>query len=95
MFAIIAESFSFRTAIVESRPLKGDGSWKEFVRHAKSPELPVVLLEDLAALLGLVFALLGVGLTVLTDDPVWDAIGTLAHRRCCSAGRRRDPRRSR
>ena len=48
-----------------------------FIRHAKAPELPVVLLEDIAALIGLVFALLGVGLTALTDDPLCDGIGTL------------------
>jgi cation diffusion facilitator family transporter len=78
VFAIIAESFSFRTAIRETRPVKGDLSWWGFVRHAKTPELPVVLLEDLAALLGLLFALLGVGLTLVTDEPVWDGVGTLA-----------------
>ena len=78
VFAIIAESFSFRTAIRESRPLKGDISWAAFIRRAKSPELPVVLLEDLAALVGLILALLGVTLTLATDDPVWDGIGTLA-----------------
>ena len=78
LFAICAEGFSFRTAIHESRPLKGRDSWWGFIRHAKVPELPIVLLEDFAALLGLVLALLGVGLAVLTDEPVWDAIGTLA-----------------
>jgi len=77
VFAIIAEAFSFRTAIKESRPLKGKDSWWGFIRHAKVPELPVVLLEDFAALVGLVLALLGVGLAVITGDPVWDAIGTL------------------
>lgn len=77
VFAIIAEMFSFRTAIRESRPLKGTDSWAGFVRRAKSPELPVVLLEDLAALVGLVLALLGVTLTLVTGDPVWDGIGTL------------------
>jgi cation diffusion facilitator family transporter len=77
VFAIIAETFSFRTAIHESRPLKGSDSWVGFVRRAKSPELPVVLLEDLAALVGLVLALLGVGLVLVTDDPVWDGVGTL------------------
>lgn len=78
VFAIIAETFSFRTAIRESRAVKGGHSWVGFVRHAKSPELPVVLLEDLAALVGLVLALLGVSLTSLTDDPVWDGVGTLS-----------------
>ena len=78
VLAIIAESFSFRTAIRESRPLKGSQSWWGFIRHAKSPELPVVLLEDLAALLGLVLALAGISLTVLTGEPRWDAVGTLS-----------------
>jgi cation diffusion facilitator family transporter len=75
--AIGLEALSFRTAIVESRPLKGDGTWWQFIRQAKSPELPVVLLEDAGALLGLILALGGVGLSVLTGDSVWDAVGTL------------------
>ena len=76
--AIVLETLSFRTAIRESNLLRGESSWVQFVRHAKIPELPVVLLEDLAALIGLVLALAGVGLAVLTDDPVWDACGSLA-----------------
>ncbi|MGH3928356.1 MAG: cation diffusion facilitator family transporter, partial [Pseudonocardiaceae bacterium] len=75
--AIVLETLSFRTAIRESRPLKGDGSWWQFIRQAKTPELPVVLLEDAGALLGLILALGGVGMTVLTGDSVWDAIGTM------------------
>jgi cation diffusion facilitator family transporter len=74
--AIGLESFSFRTAIRESNHTRGKRTWVEFVRTSKSPELPVVLLEDLAALVGLFFALLGVGLTMLTDDGHWDAVGT-------------------
>jgi divalent metal cation (Fe/Co/Zn/Cd) transporter len=74
--AIGLETYSFRTAMVESRPLKGSGTWWQFIRHSRNPELPVVLLEDTGALLGLVFALLGVGLTVLTGNPIWDGIGT-------------------
>ncbi|MFV0135650.1 cation diffusion facilitator family transporter [Streptomyces sp. HMX87] len=77
VFAIIAETLSFRTAIQESNALRGDKSWKEFVRHAKAPELPVVLLEDLGALVGLILALGGVGLALLTGNGVWDGIGTL------------------
>ncbi|MER5477176.1 cation diffusion facilitator family transporter [Streptomyces sp. NPDC002734] len=77
VFAIIAEGFSFRTAIKESNGLRGGLSWTQFVRRAKAPELPVVLLEDLGALVGLVLALGGVGLAVLTGDGVWDGIGTL------------------
>ncbi len=74
--AIGMESFSLRTAIVESNRVRGDRSWVEFVRTAKAPELPVVLLEDIGALLGLVFALFGVSLTLATDDGRWDAVGT-------------------
>jgi cation diffusion facilitator family transporter len=74
--AIIAEIFSFRTAIIESNHVRGNESWVSFVRNAKQPELPVILLEDLGALLGLVFALFGVSLTLITGDGVWDAVGT-------------------
>ncbi|HYI51181.1 MAG TPA: cation diffusion facilitator family transporter [Microbacterium sp.] len=76
--AIVLESFSLRTAIRESNLVRGKGqSWVSFVRHSKAPELPVVLLEDIAALIGLVFALLGVGLTAITGNSLFDAIGTL------------------
>ena len=75
--AIALEGYSFRTAIVESRPLKGSGSWWRFIRRSRNPELPVVLLEDTGALIGLVFALIGVGLSVLTDNAVWDGVGTV------------------
>lgn len=77
VFAIIAEGFSFRTAIKESNVTRGKLSWNEFIRRAKAPELPVVLLEDFGALIGLVLALLGVGLAIATDNGVWDGIGTL------------------
>ena len=72
--AIIAESFSFRTAITESNPLRGKQSWVKFVRNAKQPELPVILLEDFGALVGLVFALFGVGLTLITGNGIWDGL---------------------
>ena len=75
--AVGLESFSLRTAVHESRPHKGQDSWPEFIRHAKVPELPVLLLEDVAALIGLVLALLGVGLSTLTHQAVWDGVGTL------------------
>lgn len=74
--AIIAESFSFRTAIRESAAVKGAQSWPRFIKTSKSPELPVILLEDLAALVGLILALFGVGLTLLTHDGIWDVVGT-------------------
>jgi cation diffusion facilitator family transporter len=78
VFAIIAESFSFKTAIQEARPHKGSASWGQFIQRAKAPELPVVLLEDFAALIGLILALVGVSLAIVTGDPVWDGIGTLS-----------------
>lgn len=75
--AIVMEGLSFRTAVGEARTLKGtDVGWVEFVRRAKAPELPVILLEDFAALIGLVLALLGVGLALLTGNAVFDAAGT-------------------
>ncbi|WP_026820708.1 cation diffusion facilitator family transporter [Arthrobacter castelli] len=74
--AIIAESFSIRTAIIETNKVRGERGWVEFIRTAKSPELPVILLEDFGALLGLVFALCGVSLTLMTGDSIWDAAGT-------------------
>jgi len=79
LVAIGLETFSFRTAIKESNHVRSkETSWVEFIRRAKAPELPVVLLEDFAALVGLALALFGVGLTLITDDGVWDGIGTLA-----------------
>lgn len=78
VIAIGLEIYSFRTAIKESRPLKGNASWWRFIRNSRSPELPVVLLEDAGALIGLVLALFGVGLTVVTGDAIWDGVGTLA-----------------
>ena len=77
MVAIGLESFSLRTAINEATEVRGSQGWWEFIRHAKGPELPVVLLEDTGALLGLVFALTGVGLGALTDNARWDALGSL------------------
>jgi len=76
--AIVMEGFSFRTAIAESNQVRGNRSWPEFIRTARAPELPVILLEDFAALVGLVLALFGVGMTLLTDDGHWDAVGTAA-----------------
>lgn len=76
--AIVLESFSLRTAVIEANKARGDQSMISFIRHAKQPELPVILLEDIAALLGLVFAFAGVGLSLLTGNVIWDAIGTIA-----------------
>jgi len=76
LVAIVLETFSFRTAIIESNRVRGNRSWVGFIRTAKAPELPVVLLEDFAALLGLVFAMFGVSMTLATGNGTWDAAGT-------------------
>jgi cation diffusion facilitator family transporter len=76
--ALVLESFSLRTAVKAASPLRKGHSWVEFIRRAKSPELPVVLLEDLGALVGLAFALTGVTLAVVTDEPRFDGAATLA-----------------
>jgi cation diffusion facilitator family transporter len=78
--AAAAEGFSFRTAIAESQQTKGRRPWRSFIRfirRAKAPEIPAVLLEDSAALAGLVFALCAVGLTTITGNPRWDGVGSL------------------
>jgi cation diffusion facilitator family transporter len=78
IFALVLEGLSFRTAVKESNPERGDRSWAAFIRRAKAPELPVVLLEDFAALIGLVLALIGVTLAVVTGDGAWDGAGSMA-----------------
>ena len=75
---IVLESFSLRTAIIESNKVRGNWSWAQFVKKSRSPELPVILLEDLGALLGLIFALIGVSMTLMTGNGLWDAAGTAA-----------------
>ncbi|MBC8365647.1 MAG: cation diffusion facilitator family transporter [Actinobacteria bacterium] len=77
LMAIVLEGWSFRTAVIESNRLRGPTSWGHFVRHTKHPELPVVLLEDLGALVGLVIALVAVTLAEVTGEPRWDGAGTL------------------
>lgn len=77
LFAIVLETFSFRTAIVEANKIRDDAGWWQFIRRSKNPELPVVLLEDLGAEVGLLIALSAVTATLVTDDPIYDGIGTL------------------
>ncbi|MEU8798370.1 cation diffusion facilitator family transporter [Spirillospora sp. NPDC048819] len=78
LVAIALESAALRTAVKESNRSRGRAGWVQFIRRSKSPELPVILLEDTGALVGLLFALGGVGLTLITGDGVWDGIGTAA-----------------
>jgi cation diffusion facilitator family transporter len=82
-FAVLAlsavlEAFSLRTGIAEANRVRGSRGWGSFIRRTKAPELPVVLVEDMAALIGLAFAFAGVGLAVLTGDGRWDGAGSLA-----------------
>lgn len=77
LVAMILEGFSLATATRESRPFKQQASWWAFIRNSRNPELPVVLLEDSGALIGLLLAFAGVGLTMVTGNPIWDGIGTL------------------
>jgi cation diffusion facilitator family transporter len=82
-FAVLAlsavlEAFSLRTGITEANRVRGGRNWGSFIRRTKAPELPVVLVEDLAALIGLAFAFAGIGLSVLTGDGRWDGAGSLA-----------------
>ncbi len=76
--AVVMESFSLRTAVRESSEERAGENWLVFIRHAKAPELPAILLEDMAALTGLLLATAGVALTVITGDEAWDGAGSLA-----------------
>jgi cation diffusion facilitator family transporter len=78
VLGILLEGYSFRTAIKESNLTRGDQSWVSYIRRARAPELPVVILEDFAALIGLVIALICVALAVITGDGVWDGVGSIA-----------------
>jgi hypothetical protein len=76
LVAIVLEGLALRTAVLESNRVRGSRSWARFIRTAKAPELPVILLEDLGALCGLVFALIGVTMTLVPGEGRWDAGGT-------------------
>ena len=78
LVAIALETYSLRTAVKESNHVRGDQSWWSFIRRAKVPELPVVLLEDLGAEIGLILALTGIGLAEVTGNARFDAVGTMA-----------------
>jgi cation diffusion facilitator family transporter len=77
LVALVLEALSFRTAVQETAKVRGGTTWVGFVRHSRIPELPIVLLEDLAALVGLVLALLGISLTLITGDGTYDGIATI------------------
>lgn len=79
IFAVALESYSLRTAVKEANHVRPkDRSWWWFIRNAKSPELPVVLLEDVGAETGLLLALGGLTMAEVTNDPRWDAVGSMS-----------------
>ena len=77
LFAIAAESVSMRACLQEVRKARGSRTVWQWFRESRQAELVVIFGEDLAALLGLMFALAAIGLAVATGNPVWDAIGTI------------------
>jgi cation diffusion facilitator family transporter len=77
LVAMVLEGYALRTAVREANRSRGRRGWLQFVRRARAPELPVILLEDTGALTGLLFALLGVGLSELTGNGVYDGIATV------------------
>jgi cation diffusion facilitator family transporter len=78
ILSIGLESYSLRTAVKEAEHVRGGRSWWQFIRTAKAPELPVVLLEDVGAETGLLFALFGLTMAEITGNPRWDAVGSIA-----------------
>ncbi|WNM26716.1 cation diffusion facilitator family transporter [Demequina capsici] len=76
LIAICLEGMSFRTAMKESAKIRGNVGWAKFIQRSRSPEPPVILLEDFGALVGLAFALFGVSMTLITGNGLWDAAGT-------------------
>ncbi len=77
MVALALESFSLATAVKESKKVKGDDSWWQFIRHTHEPSLIVVIMEDSGALIGLVLALIGVSVSWATGNHLWDGVGAL------------------
>ena len=75
---LLLEGWSFRTAVMEAQHAKKTASWWQFIRKSRSPELPVIILEDFGALVGLLLALIGVVASLLTNNTIFDSIATLA-----------------
>jgi divalent metal cation (Fe/Co/Zn/Cd) transporter len=78
LLAVAMEAYALRTAVIEANRVRGTMSLRRFVRESRSPEIPVILLEDTGAICGLVFALFGVSMTIATGDGRWDAVGSAA-----------------
>lgn len=77
VFAILLEAYSLSTAVKEANKSRGKRSMLKFVRESRQPELPVILLEDIGAMVGLVLALIGVSAAIVTGNGVWDGLGSM------------------
>ena len=75
---IVFEGYAFYTAVTTSIDVKGRRTWWQFIRTSRVPELTVVLLEDLGALIGLFIAMGAIAMVTITGDPIWDGIGTVS-----------------
>ncbi|HTO01854.1 MAG TPA: cation diffusion facilitator family transporter [Microthrixaceae bacterium] len=76
--ALVMESLALRTALHEAAHVRGKTSLREFIRVSRSPEIPVIVMEDSAAIVGLLFGLFGVSMTLATHNGRWDAVGSAA-----------------
>jgi cation diffusion facilitator family transporter len=76
--AAALDGWSLRTTIRTGRPAKGSLSWRQLVRLTKAPEIIVIFLEDLGALIGIGIAFVGVALATFTGDGTWDALASIA-----------------
>lgn len=77
LVAIVLESIALTKAYKVANAERGDKSWPEYIRRSKEPEIPVVLLEDIGAEIGLFLALGGIAVARITGEPRWDAVGSL------------------
>ncbi len=76
--AALLDGWSLRTTKLAWRGAKGDLSWRQVIRETKAPDLIVVFLEDVGALAGVTIAAVGVALTTVTHDGIWDAMASIA-----------------
>ena len=78
VFAMVLEGFSLFGCLREIRNVRASRSFRDWLKHTRSSELVVVLGEDIAALLGLVLAFAFVAMASLTNNPIYDALGSIS-----------------
>ncbi len=78
VLALVLESFSLAGCIREINLIRGKRPFRQWLKHTRKSELVVVLGEDIAALLGLLLALIFISLAVITGNPVFDAFGSMS-----------------